>query len=521
MNVQQLLVELAEIRSFMDRQAAANRDITRMRAQQSSQFAKKVVRLPTFSAIDANQLVDAFELCPFSGEEKSKFGEVVADKLMGGGEAGGSSDSQRYQTIKIENYLLEQKYLEIGDPRLDIAVKPDMLAAVFGGNGCFFPSEPSVARGAVLLATVGLGIQVTNVSTLHTLHEDLKRAIVNMREQQAHNYPFARIHQYPDSPLELPQDRPNHAYGDLRPVEPNTSIKIIMNRTMQLKFQRNSAKGLRGCPQTPAAAAPAADSMKDTVRMFKEMMGEFLAASGRQALGNGGQGPSGTPGASCNSHDGRPNANESQHKKQGFVPRVSEESPSNAAASQRTGEPQLAIGDAPIDLEAKDGKTREMDKGNAPEGAASMSSLEVDPVKAQREAMHAGRKAATAARKKAKDDADVGPAKKKSKRIANAAAEEAGVASAKARVAVAPEGSGGWYHKVPDKRPLVLLEEKGIAWHMGAKITVSDPKQGYRCFAKHPNPSDKLFRWSSPSKPNKQKAWNAALSHIEKIRKKP
>ena len=85
MNVQQLRVELVEIRSFMDRQAAANRDITRMRAQQSSQFAKKVVKLPTFSAIDANQLVDAFELCPFSGEEKSKFGEVVADKLMGGG----------------------------------------------------------------------------------------------------------------------------------------------------------------------------------------------------------------------------------------------------------------------------------------------------------------------------------------------------------------------------------------------------------------------------------------------------
>ena len=47
---------------------------------------------------------------------------------------------------------------------------------------------------------------------------------------------------------------------------------------------------------------------------------------------------------------------------------------------------------------------------------------------------------------------------------------------------------------------------------------MSKPKGGYRCFAKHPNPSDTLFRWESESAADKKRAFADALNHIEKIR---
>ena len=229
----------------------------------------------------------------------------------------------------------------------------------------------------------------------------------------------------------------------------------------------------------------------------------------------------------------------------GFVPRMStpeKQSPSNDAttASKHARQGQLSLEDKrrDADHESPQGNTnqelnhedRELSE-NASEGSRP---TEEDPLMAQRAAMKAlmaaGRDAAGAHRKSLKDAAkeaakgntDATPptkaAKKKATRVSQAATAAAATVAAAAAPALKRPAAAIFGEPIPKKRPSVLAAEHVTVWYMGGKLQKSNPKGGFRCFAKHPNPSDKIFRWDDESKPALQKAWDAACSHIENIR---
>ena len=58
----------------------------------------------------------------------------------------------------------------LDDTSVGIAVKSLHVANLFAALEVTTASEPSIARVAVVLATIGLGNVVPSVDTLHTLH---------------------------------------------------------------------------------------------------------------------------------------------------------------------------------------------------------------------------------------------------------------------------------------------------------------------------------------------------------------
>ena len=191
MNVTQVLSELAEIKTFMDRQVASERDVSVMATSQAAAFCKKVHKLSTLNAPQANQLVDAFDACAFGNDHKAQFQEAVSSKLMG--DVQEDTSQGKTQHIKIDRYMLEQKWKEMGDTRFDISRKPELMKQCFFGIGCFYPSEPSLARAAIILATHGCGITNPTVETLRNLLLNLKRTIQAGREHGPRTFPFSPI----------------------------------------------------------------------------------------------------------------------------------------------------------------------------------------------------------------------------------------------------------------------------------------------------------------------------------------
>ncbi len=68
-------------------------------------------------------------------------------------------------------------------------------------------------------------------------------------------------------------------------------------------------------------------------------------------------------------------------------------------------------------------------------------------------------------------------------------------------------------------RPDVLLKQDTVFYN-GGTLRMSEPRSGYRCFAKLTvrNPSDKLFSWGAGSNAEKKSTWEKAPDHIDNIR---
>ena len=211
------------------------------------------------------------------------------------------------------------------------------------------------------------------------------------------------------------------------------------------------------------------------------------------------------------------------------------QSPSNDAtiASKHARQGQLSLEDKRRDADHESPQGNNHDDRELSENASEGSRpSEEDPLMAQRAAMKAlmaaGRDAAGAHRKSLKDAAkeaakentDATPptkaAKKKATRVSQAATAAAATVAAAAAPALKRPAAAIFGEPILKKRPPVHAAEHVTVWYMGGKLQKSTPKGGFRCFAKHPNPSDKIFRWDDESKPALQKAWDAACSHIEK-----
>jgi len=556
MNVPQLLAEMNELKTFFERQIEKGHDISNMANNQLKHFEKKVRKLPTLDATDANKLVDTFETARFPDECKLKFSQVVADKLMGGNDDIYDNKGSLSQHIRIEHYLTEQKTNELASASIDISVKTNFLAEVYADLGCFHACEPSIARGAIILGTHGIGSNTATANTLHNLHLDLKQALTYIREERASTFRFGYIKQYPDDPLELPQDRLTHAYGDVMPVAPSIQMKTCIHRLSQLKFMRSSSKALRETPPPTStgfripSGSQAMDPNATLITSCFKHLSEQMMQMNRGMLGNGDDRDrrdgvrderyvqDRSPGRSQCGHQ-RPSSR-SMH---GFTPRVEDQRA--RGTNSRTSSPRDSDGsrslsphaqestiNGKVALEDRKDKKDVPSKHNDDEASDGSHTELLDPVKAQREKMKAilseGREAAADSRKKAKaaakaaakETADL-PIPKKTRKAA-AVADAAKAAGAKCGAAgkgvakrPAAAGAAGGARL---ERPPLLTEEHTTVWYMGGKIQKSCTKGGFRTFAKHPNPVDKVIRWENNTKAAHQAAWDEALDYIELIR---
>ena len=103
----------------------------------------------------------------FTVDQKSTFASKIADTLGGDIRTVATTKTQK---IDIENYMPPQLWEILDDTSVDIGVKSLHVANLFAALEVTTASEPSIARVAVVLATIGLGNVVPSVDTLHTLH---------------------------------------------------------------------------------------------------------------------------------------------------------------------------------------------------------------------------------------------------------------------------------------------------------------------------------------------------------------
>ena len=166
--------EIAEMGRFMDREALAGRSVALIAAKQSAQFEAKLARIAHLTAQQANDLSDAFMRVSFTVDQKSTFASKIADTL--GGDIR-TVATTKTQMIDIENYMPPQLWEILDDTSVDIGVKSLHVANLFAALEVTTASEPSIARAAVVLATIGLANVVPSVDTLHNLHIHLTAGV--------------------------------------------------------------------------------------------------------------------------------------------------------------------------------------------------------------------------------------------------------------------------------------------------------------------------------------------------------
>jgi hypothetical protein len=134
----------------------------------------------------------------FTVGQKSSFANKLAD-VPGGAM---TASYRRAQKIEIEHCMPPQLWDVLGDGNVDIAVKSQHTANLFSALGVTVASEPSVARAAVVIATIGLPNISPSVDTLHNLHVHLKAAIKLASHDRARV--FSHLLVYPQAPQTFP-----------------------------------------------------------------------------------------------------------------------------------------------------------------------------------------------------------------------------------------------------------------------------------------------------------------------------
>ena len=538
--------ELQEVKIFMDRQIAKGNSIAAIAIAQAAQFINKVNTLPLLTSPDANSLVDAFDACPFDAQQKADFSSAIASKLSGAPVVHAS----KLQRFNVDNYLTEKLWTDIGSPTLDIGVKSTMLANLYLKNGVFHASEPSYGRGAIILATHGLHDQNPGKDTLHNIVKDLKMLICLSRGDSS--CPFPYLTRFPDDPFELPDARLTHVYGESRPVPCPNTIKISLQRLSKTKFLRVSASGVQRDDQSShKRGAQPRSSFEDTAMMLMQAMQRAMTQQSpalnidlSQPINSGAQRGVVQPPSLAICGPAR--------QMRGFVPRVQAlrdvpHDPHQAASVEDTahaaqGDDQSQHSDHGTGVDRTDCQPS-IPPMSSPVGAMDLQPIEPtlpidDPITLMRSAMSQGRAAAKeaanndkAAKQLALENGEqLVPFRNKSQRITDAACATScahGASPApgtKKRPAASspPAAPSQSEPRVapPNKRPCVSLKLETVHYN-GGKIRASESKGGYRCFPTlSTNPSDKCFRWGDGSTSAKTRAWNAALDHIDSIRKK-
>ena len=533
MNTQAMCCELQEVKIFMDRQIAKGNSIAAIANAQAAQFINKVNTLPLLTSPDANSLVDAFDACPFDAQHKADFASAIASKLS----VAPVVHASKLQRFNVDNYLTGQMWADIGSTTVDIGTKSTMLANLYLKNGVFHASEPSYGRGAIILATHGLHDQNPGKDTLHNLVKDLKMLIGESRGDSS--CPFPYLTKFPDNPFELPDARLTHVYGESRPVPCPDNIKITLQRLSKTKFLRISASGVQRDDQSShVRGAEPRSSFEGTAMMLMQAMQRAMTQQRpafnidlSQPINSGAQRAVVQPPSLAIAGPAR--------QMRGFVPRVQ-------ALKDVPHDPHQAASVEDTAHEAQDDDQSQhsdhdtgVDRTDCQPSIPPMPTLPIDdPITLMRSAMSQGRAAAKeaanndkAAKQLALENGEqLVPFRNKSQRITDAACATScahGASPApgtkKRPAASSPPAAPSQSKPLvapPNKRPCVSLKLETVHYN-GGKIRASESKGGYRCFPTlSSNPSDKCFRWGDGSTSAKTKAWNAALDHIDSIRKK-
>ncbi len=165
--------ELVEIGRCMDRETRAGRSVESIATKQSAQLEAKLCRIIDLTAHPAIELSDVFGMASSTAGQKSSFANKLAGVLGGAMTA----SYRRAQKIDIEQYMPPQLWDVLDDGNMDIALKSQHIANLFAALEATVANEPSVARAAVVLATIGLSNIAPSVDTLHTLHVHLNAAV--------------------------------------------------------------------------------------------------------------------------------------------------------------------------------------------------------------------------------------------------------------------------------------------------------------------------------------------------------
>ena len=510
--------EIAEMGRFMDREALAGRSVALIAAKQSAQFEAKLARIAHLTAQQANDLSDAFMRVSFTVDQKSTFASKIADTLGGDIRTVATTETQK---IDIVNYMPPQLWEILDDTSVDIGVKSLHVANLFAALEVTTASEPSIARAAVVLATIGLANVVPSVDTLHNLHIHLKAGV---KAASAGRAPaFAPLLVYPVSPADLPLERLVHAFGTVRPAGCPLDVKNHLTRLMKIRFQRASATGVNtpirgGCAGHVVTSPTAATSpqleqvlatMSTTIQALAQVMHRGGSAFGVVA-DNGGA---------------------SSRMLSGFVPRASRPlqlpwAPDHALAAAADNEAALPPAEEPLIPRALFYEPMTPVVPEDPQNAVDV----------MRAAMHEaatgrGRGAGAKRSRGAKKQGLVAAAR-------NVALHEGADEELRDEEEEDEAESAG---EAPMKRPASMRKKEGRKNHMlrpsppppvmngteanppetvfynGGKIRMSFSKKSYRCFAalSCKNPIDKSFYWSDGGK---DAAWSKALDHIDNTR---
>ena len=436
----------------------------------------------------------------------------------------------------IEHYLSQQLWGMLADPNIDICVKVQQLTNLFSALDIRTTTEPSAARGAIILATVGLQNISPTANTLHNLHVDLKKAIKTTGALTPRKFP--PLHVDPITVNELGEERLTHAFGDTRPATCLMDVRNHLIRLSRVAFQRETGAGVTSQSARRGSSAhssigetesPRVAQMMDTMNSTLQALVSCMQQRGGVAIGDAHPPPS--PGE----YSGAASRGLSGFVRRASMPELPWNSPSSAASHNAGGAAleQTMPGVHRPNSEAGAGAGTGV-------GAEAHNGAADSQIERMREEMHAA--AITASKGGSKPRGRGGRGRGRGKANAVLAAALSGRGSAvddegedeevdddeppqskrpaghkkRPAASVKPHALAGIPH--PPMMNGTVANPPDTVYYNGGKITMSFSKKSYRCFANLTvkNPSDRSFYWADGGK---EAAWERALAHIDLARR--
>ena len=410
--------------------------------------------------------------------------------------------------------------IEAPPTSLHIDLKTQELAQAFKALGVVTPSEPSIARGAILLGTLGLDNVNPSVPTLNALHRALFEAVKGGKKDASSD---GIIYNYPNDPKQLPPALYVKVYKDEEPVPCGEKAKKALQRFSRVSFQRNSATGLAKAKAMAMAPMMVPSPQSDLSQQFGLFLTQFQQQM-QSSMRLMGMEPS-------SSHDNSASSRELSC----FVPRAKSAlhlPAAQAASPSAIGAPIAEPPSEPLPIEEpEDHLASDFHTADVPPHKSS--TLEEEMKNQMKEAL-----AARNAQKKT-DENGSGKPKKKKNRLKEAAllsakatstkpaaatkacatsilkrpAAAIGACSHKRACAAAPKASAG-------RRPPLVEGTKDnpppTTYYKSGKVVHSFSKNGFRVWRScDPNlrADEKCFKWTE----GKAKAWAAALNHLDSL----
>ena len=517
--------KISTAEKFITKQQDKGRNVDHIITNQVNSIVNHINELSNLSMTVADELNDIIEDGPWSADQKLMMVERVLERC---GDASNATNRPQQEMPAPENYLTEDDWVELDGARLATCVR--VFSKMAHGVGMSTPTETTSGRIAKIIASVGIRETNPSATLLHDILNDVKAGIKSQTQGVTWTWPHIKV--YPRDARDLPQDVLTHAFGANPPNICTPERRAIISLKTP-KFLRSTAGALK-TPTAPIQLnlnqveqpmnAPGAINMQ----MF-HMMQYCIQMQQSQSMWNAG--------------------NQAGPSSGSFFPQMPPPTPtppildrSLAGFRQRTAlqnhpaqpQPTQPVRDDQQDeLPVQDGQQDELPSSEDEDATDPLDEMRKNlgdalvASTAEKAVAAASKKAAKKAAREAGLEADVGPAKKKSKSSqvrALARGTNDVDTPLKKKPAAAPmiaackKPAAAPMIAAPIGRPAIPRSTAAMpappTHYLGCKISVSHKKAAYRVFLDltQKNPVDKSVKWSINGE---KAAWALACEMIE------